>query len=67
MAESESAINAANAAPGAAATPDNEPAKADRPRVLVTDDDPVIRAVVTSLLEKEHFVVTTAADGDLQA
>ena len=32
--------------------------------MLVTDDDPVIRAVVTALLEKEHFVVTGAADGE---
>ena len=33
------------------------------PRVLVTDDDPVIRAVVTALLEKERITVVTAADG----
>ena len=35
-----------------------------RTRVLVVDDDPVIRAVATALLKKEGFDVAEAADGE---
>ena len=76
MAESEQAAHAASAASaavasrsataatGSGALAPTEPAPPPAPRVLVTDDDPVIRAVVTALLTKEHFVVTAAADGE---
>jgi len=38
--------------------------KAVRPRsVLVVDDDPMIRAVVRTVLEADDLVVTEAADG----
>jgi type II secretory ATPase GspE/PulE/Tfp pilus assembly ATPase PilB-like protein/ActR/RegA family two-component response regulator len=39
-------------------------ASSGRPRVLVVDDDPVIRGVVKALLEKESFAVTEATDGE---
>lgn len=36
----------------------------DRPRVLVVDDDPSIREMVSEFLEMEGYTVETAADGD---
>ena len=33
------------------------------PRVLVADDDPVIRRLVTSAIQREGLVVVTANDG----
>ena len=37
---------------------------AESPRVLVIEDDPSIRALLTALLEREGFDVATASDGD---
>ncbi len=37
----------------------------DRPRVLVTDDEPITRMLVKLLLEKEQFDVLEAANGEL--
>jgi DNA-binding response OmpR family regulator len=36
---------------------------AERPLVLVVEDEPELRAVVTYVLEEEGFTVATAADG----
>ncbi|ADG68090.1 response regulator receiver [Planctopirus limnophila DSM 3776] len=40
----------------------NELPSNDRPRVLVIDDDPLFRSLITTLLRKEYFVAV-AADG----
>jgi two-component system response regulator ResD len=37
---------------------------ADMDRVLVVDDEPMVREVVTQYLEREGFVVQTAQDGN---
>ena len=34
-----------------------------RERVLVVDDDPAIRALVTKLLDRDNFDVAVARDG----
>ncbi len=39
------------------------PPDGDRPRVLVVDDEPMVREVVAAYLQREGFRVTEAADG----
>lgn len=46
-----------------ASTPETDTASG-HPRVLVVDDDAVIRTLVQALLEQESFAVTVAADGE---
>ncbi len=51
-------------AKGAPPGPANGDAAQAEPRVLVTDDDPVIRAVVEALLKDAHIGVVTADSGE---
>ncbi len=44
-------------------TPAPLPSDGDRPRVLVVDDEPMVREVVAAYLQREGFRVTEAADG----
>jgi DNA-binding response OmpR family regulator len=43
-------------------TPDNKPI-----RILIVDDDPGVRGLLTILFERQGWTVTTAADGEFAA
>jgi len=51
-------------AAGAVTTREAHPKGMPRPRVLVVDDEPITRMLVKLLLEREHFDVLEATNGD---